>query len=78
MTEQNHRLYHIQIGASLDSAWQEWFDNLELKNEEDGTTMLTGLIDDQAVLHSILNKIRNMNIDLISVEFETIYTGEKP
>ncbi len=78
MTEQTHRMYSIKLGASLDSTWQEWFDNLELRNEEDGMTVLTGIIDDQAVLHTILNKIRNLNIDLISVTFETICKGEKP
>ena len=75
MTQPTHRLYHLCIGAVLDSTWQEWFDGLEIQAQEEGTD-LTGIIDDQAVLHSILNKIRNFNMDLISVSFEEISSTE--
>ncbi len=75
MTHQTRRLYQIRIGASLDSTWQEWFDGLEIQVQEEGT-ILTRIIDDQAVLHSILNIIRNFNMDLISVSFEEISSTE--
>jgi hypothetical protein len=69
MNEWSHRLYHIRVGVVLDSTWQEWFEGLALHPQTDGTTVLSGMLDDQTALHTILNKIRNLNLDLISVSF---------
>ncbi len=59
--------YQIKIRQTLDSTWDEWFAPLEIHLEPDGTTLLTGDLADQTTLHSVLNKIRNLNLELLSV-----------
>jgi hypothetical protein len=63
------RLYQIRIQQTLDSTWDEWFAPLEIQSESGGTTLLTGPLADQTALHSVLNKIRNLNLELLSVSF---------
>ena len=60
--------YLIRIKGHMDTKWADWFDSLQITHEEDGTTTLCGPIPDQAALHSILRKIRDLNLQLISVE----------
>jgi hypothetical protein len=57
----------IKIKGHLEKRWTEWFEGLTFTHESDGTTTLSGPLPDQAVLHSILLKIRDMNLTLISV-----------
>ena len=52
----------------MDTKWADWFDDLQITHEDDGTTTLYGHIPDQAALHSILRKIRDLNLQLISVK----------
>ncbi len=66
------RLYTIVIAHLLDETWIEWFDGLILAPQEDGTTLLTGFLEDSAALHTVLNNIRNLNMDLVSVSFTEI------
>lgn len=66
------RRYQICIANLLDETWKEWFDGLSLTLNEDGTTLLTGVIDDPAVLHTVLNNIRNLNLDLVSVSYTEV------
>ena len=66
------RLYQFCIGHLLDETWNEWFDGLTLTYSEDGTTILTGIIDDPTALHTVLNNIRNLNMDLVSVSYTEI------
>ena len=63
------RQYQIRIQQTLDSTWDEWFAPLAIKSESGGTTLLTGPLADQTALHSVLNKIRNLNLELLSVSF---------
>ena len=56
----------------MDKKWTDWFDGLQITHREDGTTTLCGPIPDQAALHSILRKIRDLNLQLISVEQVTL------
>lgn len=63
------RLYQIRVGKLLDETWNEWFDGLTLTPQADGTTLLRGELPDQTALHSVLNKIRNLNLELISVSY---------
>lgn len=65
--ESDHIVYNIRIKGHLDERWSEWFDGLEFTHESDGTTTLSGPLPDQAALHSVLLKIRNMNLTLLSV-----------
>jgi hypothetical protein len=60
-------IYGIRIQGHLQDRWAEWFEGLTLTRESDGTTTLCGPLPDQTALHSILLKIRDMNLKLISV-----------
>ncbi len=66
------RLYQICIGYKLDGTWSEWFEGLELRPQPDNTTLLVGVLNDSTALHTILNKIRNLNLDLVSVSYTDI------
>jgi hypothetical protein len=60
-------VYNIRVKGHLDACWSEWFDGLEITNSEYGVAVLSGEIVDQAALHGVLNKVRNLNLPLISV-----------
>lgn len=60
-------IYQIRLKGHLGSQWAEWFEGLAVTLEEDGNTLLTGLVDDQAALHGLLKKIRDLGMPLISV-----------
>jgi hypothetical protein len=60
-------IYEIKIKGHLNHRWDEWFCDLAITHESDGTTTLYGPLPDQTVLHSILERIRDMNLQLISV-----------
>jgi hypothetical protein len=59
-------IYEIRIQGHLQDRWAEWFDDLTISRESDGTTTLYGPIVDQAALQSILLKIGRLNLTLIS------------
>ena len=60
--------YELSIDGHLDDHWTGWFDDLTLTHERDGTTTLRGLVADQAALHGLLTKVRDLGATLISVE----------
>jgi hypothetical protein len=60
-------IYEIKIQGHLDTRWSEWFYGLTITHEPDGATTLYGPLPDQIVLHSVLDRIRDMNLQLISV-----------
>jgi hypothetical protein len=57
----------IRVKGHLDARWATWFDGLTLTNESDGTTRLDGPVVDQAALHGVLQKVRDMGLPLLSV-----------
>lgn len=59
--------YKIRIKGHLDERWSEWFDHMTITYEESGETLLTGLVIDQAELHGLLKKIRDLGLTLVSV-----------
>ena len=59
--------YEIKIQGHLDTEWSEWFYGITITHERDGTTTLRGPLPDQIVLHSVLDRIRDMNLPLISI-----------
>ncbi len=59
--------YNIRVKGHLDGRWSEWFDGLQITNSENGVAVLSGEIVDQAALHGVLNRVRNLNLPLISV-----------
>lgn len=60
-------IYEIRIRGHLDKEWAEWFEGLTLTHTDDGHTILTGPLADQPALHGVLNRIRNLNLALVSV-----------
>lgn len=60
-------IYQIKVKGHLDSQWSDWFDNLTVTTNEDGTTYLTGLVVDDAVLHGLLKKVRDSGMRLLAV-----------
>jgi hypothetical protein len=57
----------LRIKGYLDAHWADWFEGLSFSNEEDGTTLLYGLVVDQAALYGLLRKVRDLGMPLISV-----------
>ena len=60
-------VYEIRVQGHLGDHWCTWFDRLSLTREQDGTTMLAGPVIDQAELHGILAKIRDLGLPLLAV-----------
>jgi hypothetical protein len=60
--------YEIRLQGHLGTRWTAWFDGLSLTNESDGTTLISGLVADQAALHGLLQKVRDLGVPLISVK----------
>ncbi len=59
--------YEIRLKGHLDDRWAEWFEGLTITLEEDGDTLLTGPVIDQAALHGLLKKVRDLGLPLLSV-----------
>jgi len=59
--------YEIRLKGHLEPRWADWFDGLRLTLESDGTTLLSGSVVDQAALHGLLAKVRDLGLPLIAV-----------
>jgi len=60
--------YRFRLQGRLDGHWAAWFGDLALTEDDDGTTTLSGPVSDQAELHGLLAKVRDLGVTLISVE----------
>ena len=60
-------IYQIRIKGHLDPRWSEWFGGLTIRLEDNGDSLLTGPVVDQAALHGLLRKVRDLGMQLISV-----------
>ncbi len=60
-------VYQIRLKGHLGSQWTDWFGGLAITLAEDGDTLLTGPVADQAALHGLLKKVRDLGMPLISV-----------
>jgi hypothetical protein len=68
--------YRIRVKGQLGPQWSEWFGQMAVISEEDGTTTLSGPIADQAALHGLLVRVRDLGLELISVSQDE--PGRKP
>jgi hypothetical protein len=59
--------YQIRLRGHLDETWEDWFDGVTITREENGETLLTCRVPDQAALHGLLRRVRDLGIPLISV-----------
>ena len=60
-------VYQIRLKGHLGRPWTDWFEGLTITLEENGNTLLTGPMEDQAALHGLLKKVRDLGMPLISV-----------
>lgn len=60
-------VYQIKIKGHLEEYWADWFGHLTITLEEDGNTLLTGSVVDQAALYGLLRKVRDLGLPLLSV-----------
>jgi hypothetical protein len=58
---------HIRIEGQLGPRWSDWFEGLAITLEDNGQTLLSGPVVDQAALHGVLRKVRDLGIPLLSV-----------
>lgn len=70
--------YEIRLKGHLDRRWTEWFAGLEVMLEANGETLLTGLLVDQAALHGLLRRVRDLGMPLLSVKRIEPRPGERP
>ena len=61
-------LYEIKVKGHLDPSWSGWLDGLTIEPQAQGETLLTGPVRDQAALHGLLNKIRDLGLPLLLVK----------
>lgn len=61
-------LYEIRVKGNLDLRWSDWFDGFSITPVDDGETLLIGSVADQAALHGMLHKIRDLGLPLLSVQ----------
>lgn len=59
--------YDLRVDGHLDQRWSAWFDGLVITHHDDGTTTLRGAVDDQAHLHGLLAKVRDLGVTLVAV-----------
>ena len=61
-------IYHIRVKGHLGPRWERWFEPLAIARQDNGDTLLAGPIIDQAALHGVLKRIRDLGLPLISIE----------
>jgi hypothetical protein len=68
-SNEGHRAqrYELRVKGHLDARWADWFDGLSLAHASDGTTVIHGQVADQAALHGLLQRVRDLGLPLISV-----------
>jgi hypothetical protein len=70
--------YHIRVEGELGSEWADWFGGPAISREADGVTLLACTVPDQAALHGLLRKLRDLGLPLLSVNRVDDCPGEEP
>ena len=60
--------YEIRVKGVLDSRWSAWFDGLQVSSDDGDVTTIAGEVRDQAALHSLLAKVRDLGLELLAVD----------
>lgn len=69
--------YEMRLGGRLDERWEGWFDGMTVADAGDGTTVIRGPVPDQAALHGLLQRVRDLGLPLISVTSIDPSEGER-
>jgi len=64
--------YEIRIHNHLDDSWHVWFDGMTITHDPNGETVLTGWVVDQSALYGLLERVRDLNLKLISVRQDPV------
>jgi hypothetical protein len=59
--------YEIRVEGVLDARWSTWFEGMHLSTDANGTTTIAGPVTDQAALHGLLGRVRDLGVPLIAV-----------
>jgi hypothetical protein len=59
--------YEIRVNGVLGSGWSAWFDGLQVSSDEHGQTTIAGRVSDQAALHGLLARVRDLGLELLEV-----------
>ena len=70
--------YEIRIKGHLNDRWVEWFDGMTITREANGETLISGPVVDQAALHSLLRRVRDLGIPLVLVKRVRRWPGDHP
>ena len=68
MWERGPARYWIRVRGTLPAEWADWFDGFTLSHEAGGDTTLTGSVVDQAMLHGLINRVRDLGLTLVAIE----------
>ena len=68
--------YEIRLQGRLDPRWATWFEGMTLTDHTDGTTVIHGLVADQAAMHGLLQRLRDLGLPLLSVDRRTQHSGD--
>ncbi len=71
--DSNAKVYEIRLQGYLEARWVKWFDGLTITLEKNGETLLTGPVADQAALHGLLRKVRDLGLPLLSINLVQIH-----
>jgi hypothetical protein len=67
----------VLVGGTLSASWSAVFGAVTLSDERDGTTLMSGVLDDQAALHGLLDAVRDLGLALVSIE-ATVFQPSAP
>jgi hypothetical protein len=70
--------YEIRVQGHLEPRWSVWFDGMTLTLDDDGSTLIRGVVADQSALHGLIQKVRDLGLPLLSVTHQGTHTQTGP